>query len=468
MKRLFVFVLLLASFSGIANASSLTVWTVQALRFTTPQLACKAYSSAAYAVQDMGYYWKCHLGPTTAYAWVGNTNRVIYDCPYGHTGTECNATLPTCETGVFDPVENACPPAPVTCDVSKGEELVDGSCVVTNECASKFGQDQSFKLTGNTNDSASPVKKPAAGGQVAMPDVSVAGCAASARQTQCIFYGDGRYACSGTARFTGEKGNTNPALDEPYVEKEPELTNDSSQECSQWVEDAEGRRTKTCQTTSTSEQTGKNTCERGAYDQYCFQGEPSPTPESNTTTRTDNIKETTGADGSKTTETTSTTNKTYCNAGACNTTTTTNKTTVVTGSDGKVSSETGSCSGADCDSPKDPEEEDEEPPTVSPLSPPTGEGGDFDEQGWDEKIESAKGELETAVDSLKGSFSQFTSLGISGAGGSLPCVNTPQILGRTYSFCLSEFQDELLVVGNVIFLIACLFAAFIVFSPKGN
>lgn len=230
-----------------------------------------------------------------------------------------------------------------------------GLCdVPVNKCEAKFGQDQPFKLTGNINDPNSPVKKPASGGQVAMPDISVDGCAAQAIKTQCLFHGNGAYTCSGTARYTGQKGNTNPALDQPLVELEPELTSDSEQQCTDWVEDAEGRRTKTCETSSSSDQSGKNTCERGQYDQYCFQGSPTPNPESATAQRTDNIKETINADGSKTTETTSTTNNTYCSFGACTTTTTTNKTTVVTGSDGKVQSESSSCSGDECAKPEDP------------------------------------------------------------------------------------------------------------------
>lgn len=376
-KRFIFFFLLSSSFPSFA--STLITWTFPGYNggpgiYSTPYLACRQGTqfpsryitkSGSADPYDGGDDANCNTGGGQ---YLGTVYKGTQSCPFGDNGTQCNAS---CDAP--NVMSNGQCITPPTCDASKGETLVDGSCVVTNQCASKFGQDQTFKLTGNTNDPNSPVKQPPPGGLVAMPDISVGGCAASPRQSQCLFHGDGSYTCSGTARLNGEQGNTNPALDEPYVEKEPELTSDASQECSQWVEDAEGRRTRTCQTSATSSQTGKNTCERGAYDQYCFQGDPSPTPESDTATRTDNIKETTNADGSKTTETTSTTTKTYCQAGSCNTTNTTNKTTVVTGSDGTVKSETSECSGSGCDEPESPEEE--KPKMPGPFKP--GEKGDY-------------------------------------------------------------------------------------------
>lgn len=389
-------------------------------------------------------YWSCRfVGPGGYDEYLGDARLLTAECPYGHTegATQCNAT----------------------CDAPWS--MVDGQCVAPppDVCAPKNGQSHGFKVTGNQND-ANAFYKPVGNTWASPNQVSTGGCNATVAggHTKCTIYGDGRYSCVGSAVYDGTTTEPEtPAVPSDECTDCPEEpstpTSDGSSECTNWVEDAEGRRTRQCETTAEANVPGRAAClTNGSL--VCVS--PSPTPESDTKTRTDDIKETTNADGSKTTDTTSTTTKTYCLAGACTTTNTTTKTTVVTDSGGNTTSETSECTGDDCAEP----EEDEGVPDMLPLVE-LGEPGNFAPEEWDEKIEEAKQLLSEATGGLTASFSQFTSLGISASGGALPCTSTPAILGRSYSFCLSEFQDELLVIGNAIFLIACLFAAFIVFRP---
>lgn len=358
MKRFILALLLLVSFSGAINASTLTVWTVQGLRFTTPQLACKAYSSAAQAVQDMGYYWKCHLGPTAAYTWVGNTIRAIYDCPYGHTGTECNATLPTCPTGTFDPVANSCPTAPV------------------NPCTDKKDQSTPFIQ-----------KWPSVDAYKASCSGSVNGCAVdtcSGGASQCGTNGKtGEFACWGTAKYSGEQATGSEQAGETPAPPIPEsTTTGQNQSCTAPAVNS-GTTTYTCLTESNATEFASSNCAVGTVNgvQGLHCTKPDYVPEHDSKKREDQVTEVTNPDGSKTTTTTSTTTTTHCAAGAC--TTTTNVTTTTSGKDanGNPTGTTTTCKGDNCDNPTTPgkdeseEEEDEEEGTATPFVP--GDKGDY-------------------------------------------------------------------------------------------
>lgn len=416
-------------------------------------LAGKAYSHSDSNILTGNCYAKALNGDL----WnVGTYHKVVEECEYGIEGSYCI-------------VEPSCPDGQ-TWDANIG------FCVNNDPCEELSGTSTGFSTSGNSSDPNAfynPIGggdgggggSSSGGGSWVHPESIVAnGCSAIVSPgTRCKVYGNGDYVCTGNAIYTGQTAGTDDGSvpsDECTTDCPPidsTGSSEESQDCTDWVYDAEGRRTKTCETSTKADQPGTSDClTNGSL--VCVK--PSPVPETQTTTKQDTVKETTNSDGGKTTETTTTTTKTYCSEGACNTTNTTNKTTVVTNGSGEPVSTVGTCEGADCDEPQ----EEEGVPDMLDLVQPTATGS-FDPEDWDEKIEEAKQALSDATGGLTDSFSQYTSLGISSSSGALPCTQTPPILGRTYSFCLSEFQDELLVIGNAIFLIACLFAAFIVFRP---
>lgn len=348
----FGFLLLLLSCAS--SASTLTYWSAGGFRDETPQLSCKRFGAGAYAVDDMGYYWKCRSGPTTAYSFLGNTNRVITDCPLGHTGTQCNSTLPSCPSGTFDPVANTCPQAPV------------------NPCTAKKDQPVGYKVSGD------PVT-----GKTYVVD----GCAVSSGGVWlCQTSGEtGEKTCSTKGTYTGEQGPASPELGACGAEecpKEPPTVTGQNQSCTAPAVN-NGTTTYTCVTESNANEWANSNCAvgtvNGVQGLHCTQ--PDYVPESDSKTREDQVTEVTNPDGSKTTTTTSTTTTTHCAAGACTTTNTTTTTTSGKDANGNSTGTTTTCSGDKCDNPTTPgkdeseEEEEEEGEMPAPFSP--GEKGDY-------------------------------------------------------------------------------------------
>lgn len=389
MRRL-IYSLLFLSLNLFSSAQASTIYTYKgtlggyaSAAQTSKVLACQIMITetgstypyyAAGGGTDTGI---CHVVlPNQTTATYGYWQRSIVTCPYGDNGGSCNES---CD-------------APST--------VVNGQCVAPapDPCFSFYGQSKGFTLSGNSNDPGAFYKPIAGTNYWSHPNsVVLGGCGATVEiGTKCNVAGDGAYTCTGNATHQGvtadpSAGETesDECTGEACPDTEPSANSGGSSECTNWVEDAEGRRTRTCETTAEASQSGQAAClTSGAL--VCVKA--SPTPEKDTKTRTDAVSETPTADGGKSTETTSTTNKTYCAAGACTTTTTTNHSVTVTNGSGEVTSETGTCDGDDCADPQTEEEEKDEAPKQAEL-PAVGEEGD---PGYGESLSNFTGRVQSS------------------------------------------------------------------------
>lgn len=376
----------LLSLSFLSSASELIFWSPSwdsSKSYSHPFYACRNGSTAQaqWVVYNNGTVQPhdgtsspagCHRKGASDYQYyyIGSVNKGTKNCPYGDNGSTCN----------------------LTCD--SPNMIVDGQCVSPppDVCAAKAGQTSSFKQSGNSSD-ADAYYKPVAGSKFfANPRHVVGdGCAMLVNGgTRCKVYGDGEYTCVGTATYTGDTAsasldNLGPPSDvcegASCPDTTPLPTSTASNQCTNWQEDAEGRRTRQCTTSSTASKPGQAAC---LTDGSLVCVSAVPPPESDSKTRDDDVKESPNSSGGKTTDTTSTTTKTYCLAGACTTSTTNNTNTTVTNGAGQTTSDTSTCDGDDCAGPETKEEENDEPPAQSELP---SIGGD-DDPGYSESLTS--------------------------------------------------------------------------------
>lgn len=375
----FIFLLLLSS-SFQSFASTLITWTFPGANggsgnYSTPLSACRQgtqfpsrYITKSGSTQpyDGGDSANCN---TAAGQYLGTVYKGSQSCPFGDNGTQCNAScdLPKIMSG------GQCI-TPPTCDASKGETLVDGACVVTNQCAAKKDQTAPFIQKYPSFDAY----KPSCTG-------SVDGCAIDtcSGASQCGTNGEtGEFACWGTGKYSGEQQavSDGTALNPPPI-PEPTTTG-SSQSCTAPAVN-NGTTTYTCVTESNATEFASSNCAVGTVNgvQGLHCTKPDYVPEHDSKKREDQVSEVTNPDGSKTTTTTSTTTTTHCAAGACTTTNTTTITTSGKDANGNPTGTTTTCSGDKCDNPTTPgkdeseEEEEEEGEMPAPFAP--GDKGDY-------------------------------------------------------------------------------------------
>lgn len=156
----------------------------------------------------------------------------------------------------------------------------------------------------------------------------------------------------------------------PPVPLDPTLTKDI--QCSDWVTNADGTGSRTCNNVSEYKDPGKIDCAQGGGALVCHPDKPNPAYTKTDITETTTTK--TNPDGSKDNTTTKTTDKTTCyGAKPCTSTTATEVKTDGANADGtaKDDSKGSTCTGSGCkdlgkdsskdDPSKDPEEHEEEP-----------------------------------------------------------------------------------------------------------
>lgn len=373
--------------SGVASASTVTYWYPQsnsAARYGDPTSACRWYAPNYQELKATkngfpnepvpaganiaGCWGTAYYGGTLQF--LGSAYQASLNCPFGNTGLTCNASCDAPK--VMSGGQCISPP---TCDASKGEELVDGACVVTNQCATK-------------KDQATPTWEefPSAEAYRASCKVSVGGCqvdtCSGSTPTECATDGKtGKMACWGAGKFTGEKSTgTDDATAAQPPKPDPTVTGQNQTCAAPTVSGS--TTTYTCITESTATESAGSSCAVGTVNgvQGLHCTKPDYVPEHDSKKREDQVSEVTNPDGSKTTTTTSTTTTTHCAAGACNTTT--NVTTTTSGKDanGNPTGTTTTCSGDKCDNPTTPgkdesEEEEEEGDMPAPFAP--GDKGDY-------------------------------------------------------------------------------------------
>ncbi|WP_454913609.1 hypothetical protein [Stutzerimonas chloritidismutans] len=167
------------------------------------------------------------------------------------------------------------------------------------------------------------------------------------------YFGDGKTCESGETEVDA------PSENKPVADKENKCTNkvcltvDEAGNCQTY--------TYSCTATETYTDPGNMDCDFGQVDGKAVCVPNSPAPKLTETEVKTDVKETTNPDGSKETETTTTTNKTICSGvDSCKTTTTTNVSNNKTNADGTDGGSSSTCTGSDCKAGDGKSQEDEQ------------------------------------------------------------------------------------------------------------
>lgn len=326
--------LVFLSFSGVSSASTITYWG----RYVTDHhssalLACKQYGSYMQVGNINPTYASCYNN-TPPSGYVFNVTKFTANCPFGDSGSTCNAS---CNS-------------PMT--------MVDGQCVAPppNPCTAKSGQATTWRKEYDSQSAyqSSPIYE----------TTSQGGCGVTDLTLQCGTSGStGKFGCWGTGTYSGEPeepttgGGPIDDCGQTCIPPEP-TASDSSRSCTAPQVNG-GTTSHTCVTSSNSDQWSSSNCSVGTVNGvtalHCTK--PDYVPEAGTTTKTDNTTQTTNPDGGKTTVTESTTTKTSCKAGVCTTSTTKTTTTTGTDANGNTTGESTECEGDKCDDPATPQDE---------------------------------------------------------------------------------------------------------------
>ncbi|QMV61222.1 hypothetical protein VUJ49_06160 [Pseudomonas berkeleyensis] len=256
----------------------------------------------------------------------------------------------------------------------------------------------------------------------------------------------------------------------------------SSNSCTATVTDAEGRQVSSCEDTDIFKDQRACLQAGGALGSTdfgtgamltCVQSKgPKATQ---THTQTQKTVEPTANGGTKTTTTATTTIKNCVGTNACTTKTTTTTHTSVTNGDGTPGGETNNCKGDDCkgsgdksgegEDKGDDEEDDGIPGPSTALA--KGEQSSLQDafSEWDEKIETARGELDEKIAQYSDLFSGVFDLNLGSSSGSLPCKQVPISFGATKTtldMCLDNFSEPLGYIRYALLLAAAALAALII------
>lgn len=337
--------LLLFSYSGVSNASTLTYWKFRGTDGVTASTsassalgACALYNpngSPTYrlANQSTNSAW-CYRTVYGSETHIGYADKYTTTCQFGDNGSQCNASC------------------------NSPNVMQGGQCIpYVDPCASKSGQATKWsqEYPSQAAYDSNPIRETSSQG----------GCGVTVGSLQCGTSGTtGKFACWGTGTYTGqqqaptESGVADCA--EPCKPPEP-TTTDSSQNCTSKQVNG-GTTTYTCNSQSSSDQFSDSECAVGTVNGvtglHCTKADY--VPEGGNKQVQDKITEVTNPDGSKTVTNESTTTKTTCKAGVCKTTTTTTTTTTGKDSAGNTTSVDKDCKGDKCDDPSTPKDESEE------------------------------------------------------------------------------------------------------------
>lgn len=133
----------------------------------------------------------------------------------------------------------------------------------------------------------------------------------------------------------------------PPADSTPQFT--SENQCGDWVTNADGSQTRSCNSTEQLKEPGQLNCDNAGEYLQCTTGKPAPRFED--TSKTEQTTKTTNPDGSSTTETSTTTDKTVCvGTKPCTSTTANETSTSGTNADGTPGDESKACTGNGCTS----------------------------------------------------------------------------------------------------------------------
>lgn len=173
-----------------------------------------------------------------------------------------------------------------------------------------------------------------------------------------VYLGNGVQCTGGDVSNPGSVFDQPPTV--PPIDRTPEVSHNSS--CDDWVTNPDGTLTRSCTSSNEFKEPGSIDCTDGYSVDSCKPG--SPPPEYAKTDVSETTTETTNPDGSKTSDTSKTTDKTACKGlKPCTSTGKTETSTSETGADGKPGDTSGTCTGTACPEDKDGDgEEDKEEP----------------------------------------------------------------------------------------------------------
>ncbi|WP_131192455.1 hypothetical protein [Phytopseudomonas daroniae] len=305
------------------------VWTVQGYGYHTGSSPMSAAQSAKSANGWVSIDW-CIRSNDSSFTCRTNWQPGGYYFNFNvvRSGDSCSDPLAT-----FNPATGECeaPPEPEP-----------------DKCAEKAGQDTPVRREGTRGDGYLSVSVINGKNYPVHPDDGCrGGCQVTVQQTCILTPSSDAYSCIGKGYYTGASCEAAPAnqLEEsPDTEQRAPTETDTKEPCV-YVQDAEGR--SHCVSKETQEKEGQN-C--GTYNgvSLCVPKEASLDEKKVET----EVKETTDADGGKTTVKKDVATETKCKGSKDNCTTTTTTTTTTTKSDGsgtETKTET-VCSGANCGS----------------------------------------------------------------------------------------------------------------------
>ncbi|MDG9926362.1 MULTISPECIES: virulence factor TspB C-terminal domain-related protein [unclassified Pseudomonas] len=336
--------LFFSCYSGVSSASTLTVYWVspQTARYPTKQLACEARAPGAYSAvvtAENACYAK-QYSSDPGYKLIGTVLSSTQQCQWGDNGTQCNAS----------------------CDAPKVME--NGQCVTpTNQCTSKANQTTAWKKEYASLEAhdQNPIRCTTSQG-----DCAVDICSASGTKDCGVDGKTGKFTCFGSGTYTGAQqaaseggsvdGCTGAACTPP---KPTEAT--QSKECTAPAVNS-GTTTYTCVTSKNSNQWASSNCAVGAVNgvQGLHCTSPDYVPESNSSTKTDQVQQNSNAQGGTTTTTNTSQTDTNCKAGKCTSSTTNSSSSSSTDGNGNTTGESSTCTGPKCDDPTTPGDESEE------------------------------------------------------------------------------------------------------------
>ncbi|WP_312245210.1 virulence factor TspB C-terminal domain-related protein [Stutzerimonas nitrititolerans] len=339
MKRIFAVLAVLVLWHSSASAEEY-YWSHFAIgdsrpKFSTPEAACR---HAAESIEGRVHVRISPYTPTAFICWVsfnGGPEKQNYTAVRG--GDSCK--------------ENA------------QYNSATGECVAPeeDECASTEGQVITHEYNGGPVDRPGPPDKPPSAicdsqCQYTRTDV-VKGCSRfldgdNLTDVFCTV----EYKGNGSSCTSGNPSPGNPfdqPPSKPPTKADPSFAKDSK--CGDWETQADGTQTRSCSSTEESKQPGKVDCSGDS----CKAGVPPP-DYSKTDVKQD-IEKKTNADGSTTTKTDTTTDKTSCKGlKPCNSTSKTETSTSEEDADGNPGDSNYECTGTGCagDDGDDSEEED--------------------------------------------------------------------------------------------------------------
>lgn len=246
-----------------------------------------------------------------------------------------------------------------SCPVDTEYDPIAGECIALepDQCATQTGEFVHEYNAGSLDPSVPPSLPPSSiceSGCLYNRTATVKGCnrfleATTGKDLDSVYckvvYQGAGSQCTTNSPPPGSVFDQPPA--KPPADSTPQFT--SENQCGEWVTNADGSQTRSCNSTEQLKEPGQLNCDNAGEYLQCTTGKPAPRFED--TSKTEQTTKTTNPDGSSTTETSTTTDKTVCvGTKPCTSTTANETSTSGTNADGTPGDESKACTGNGCTS----------------------------------------------------------------------------------------------------------------------